>query len=161
MSTASIPSTPSKKADEDINRLIDDLEQRYNLQLPIRDPTWSPAKNTNASTDQQILSCIKYLYFKDRSALTSSIEQFEGHASAIGSKWIFKPKGEPDTLPRHQAAKGEETLVAEADIDDKKSLELKECLLEKLRVPYDDIKHGKRKIDGHARTGDQNPSKTY
>ena len=145
-----VPSTPSKtKADEGINKIVDDLVQQWNLHLPIRDATWSPSKNTNQSIDQQILFCIRFLFFKDRSALDDSIAQFEKHARTIQSDWHFKPRAEADVIPsrtRHESARREELLAAQVDIGDKVTADLKECLLAKVKPAYDCVKRGEKYI---------------
>lgn len=126
----SLPSTPStRKANAEIKKIVYDLVQKWNLQLPIRDATWSPSKSPNEHIDQQILSCIRFLFFKDRSALDSAITRFEQHAKTIQSEWRFKPRAESDVIPyrtEYQSAKREEFLAVEVALDEKVSANLKE-----------------------------------
>ena len=147
MPVASAPSTPSSKTNEEFNRLIYDLEQRWSLQLPVQDLTWSPAKNSNGPHDQQILSCIRFLFYKDRAALDISLGQFERHAGALHTNWLFKPQAEPDVLPsrtRYQSTRKEEALIAEVAASEQRSDELKECLLGNLKPVCDSVKQGKK-----------------
>ena len=159
-----VPSTPSSnQADADIYNIVLDLNQQWKLQLPIRDSTWSPSKSCSKSSDQQIHSCIRFLYFKDRSTLDDSIEQFRRHASVLKSDWQFKPRAEADLLPtrtRQQSATREQALAAEVAISEKESTELKECLLAKLKPAYETAKRGKKLNAENATVGDeavQNP----
>ena len=147
------PKTPLK-ADEGINRIILDLSAHWGLQLPTRDNNWSPAKQVNQSIEQQIYSSIRYLFFKDRSALEAAISQFERQAPTIDTEWRFKPKAEADVIPaptRLAAARREQVLVNQVDKDEKAVTELRKCLLEKVQNACRD--YNKRKDqEGPGRT---------
>lgn len=156
----SLPSTPSsRKANAEINKIVYGLAQQWNLPLPIRDESWSPSKSTKEHIDEQILSCIRFLFFKDRSALDNVITQFEQHAKTIQSDWRFKPRGESDVVPSRthdQSAKRDETLATEAAVDEKTSADLKKCLLAKIKPVYDCVREGKNYTVGNDKTKDIN-----
>jgi len=154
----SLPSTPStRKANAEINKLVYDLTQRWNLQLRIRDATWSPSKSTNEPIDQEILSCIRFLFFKDGSALDSAITQFEQHAKTIRSAWRFKPRAESDVIPSRtldQSTKREDSLAVEVAIDEEVSANLKGCLLAKIKLAYNCVKQGEKYLVGNEKVED-------
>lgn len=147
------PSTPSK-ADEGITKIISGLSARWALQLTIRDKSWSPAKHSALlqTTEQQIHSAIRYLFFKDRAALDSAIGQFERQAPGIKSKWQFKPRAEADVIPRRTRAgqaSSSEDLVAQAEEDEKASEELRQCLFAKLQAARKSCNESKERVRGH------------
>ena len=154
-----VPSTPSSnQADADINNIVLDLNSHWNLQLPIPDSNWSPSKSCSEPRDQQIHSCIRFLYFKDRSTLNDSIEQFRRHASALKSNWQFKPRAESDLLPirtRQQSATREQALAVEVAISEKESTELRDCLLAKLKPAYETAKRGQKLNVENATVADE------
>lgn len=154
----SLPSTPSsRKANAEITKIVYDLTQQWNLQLPIRDESWSPSKSTKEHIDEQILSSIRFLFFKNRLALGSVITQFEQHAKSIRSDWRFKPRGESDVIPSRthdQSAKRDEILAIEAAMDEKMSADLKKCLLAKIKPVYDRVRGGERYTEGNEKAKD-------
>jgi hypothetical protein len=154
----SLPSTPSfRKANAEINKIVYDLAQQWNLQLQIRDTTWSPSKTTNEPIDQEIFSCIRFLFFKDRLALDSAITQFEQHAKTIQSAWRFKPRAESDVIPSRtndHSAKREDSLAVEVAIDEENSANLKECLLAKIKLAYNCVKQGEKYTVGNEKVED-------
>lgn len=94
------PVTPTK-AGKDIDSIVKDLSDRWNLQITPRDSLWSPSRNTNKSTKSQIYSAIQYLYWqrgKAEGALAHAIAHFEDIAR---KGWVPKPRAEPDVLPRN------------------------------------------------------------
>ena len=97
------PTTPSK-ADNEIEGIKKSLSAKWGIKFPPRDLGWSPSRRDLSRLEDRILSCIQYLYFKD-GALKYAIDQFERHATTVYSDWQFKPLGEPDVIPTHEASK--------------------------------------------------------
>jgi len=94
------PTTPTKKGEE-VNRLLQSLNTRWGLRLPVRNTPYSPSKTVNPEgRSERIYQKIRFLYFKNEDALQWARTQFEDHAQQQQpSKWIFKPLGDTDTLP--------------------------------------------------------------
>lgn len=91
------PSTPTKaiKADSDINTRVQNLALKWDLQIPLRDTSWSPSRSSNKSSEQQIYASVRWLYFTDESALDYAVAKFENYA---GKNWVAKPRADPDVL---------------------------------------------------------------
>lgn len=94
------PTTPTKKG-EGVNRLLRTLNTRWGLRLPVKDMPYSPSKVLDPEArGERIYQKIRFLYFKNEDALQWARKQFEDHAQQQPpSNWIFKPLGDPDTLP--------------------------------------------------------------
>ena len=93
------PTTPRKKG-ERINQIIVEINNRWNLDLPIQTSLETPSQ-TSRSSERDIYRLIKFLYFQDEESLNKAIHDFDSHALSIHSEWIFKPRGERETLPSH------------------------------------------------------------
>ncbi|MCJ1464994.1 hypothetical protein MMC07_003609 [Pseudocyphellaria aurata] len=99
-----IPRTPTK-ANEEIGRITDLLASRWGLQFPVRDGTYSPCSPSKIKDPKdQVVSCIRFLTFKDPIALNNALQRFEEHAETIFSKWKYKPCADQDVLPRRPHA---------------------------------------------------------
>ncbi|MCJ1438921.1 hypothetical protein MMC27_008311 [Xylographa pallens] len=93
------PATPSRKGEE-INKIVFALNNKWNLNLPIKSAPQSPSRVLSPeSPEEQIFSAIKLLFFQDIEALHHTCEQFENHAGQYLSNWVDKPNGETDTIP--------------------------------------------------------------
>ncbi|KAI9822511.1 MAG: hypothetical protein M1827_000230 [Pycnora praestabilis] len=100
----SSPTTP-KKAGDGVNEIIETLAQ-WGYPLRIRDSTWSPSSRNKETNSGQVaehcVARIKYLYFKDRVALNQLVSEAGAHASEV-TRWTWKPRQEPGTLPQGEA----------------------------------------------------------
>jgi hypothetical protein len=102
------PATPTKgAAAETLTRTIDHLSARWGLLLPMRDAQWSPSKDPHEQCiEEKIVARIKFLIFKNQSALGNALEGFEQSAMLISNGWKFKPKAEEGVLPLRESASG-------------------------------------------------------
>lgn len=99
------PRTPTKSHDSTVNSLIRNLSIKWSLGLPIRDTVWSPAKIPNPDAPQEkILTRLRFLYFKDATALHGVIASFEEWARPVVSNWKWKPQQERGTIPTSSGA---------------------------------------------------------
>ena len=95
------PKTPSKAKLDEITKITNDLAAKWGLQFPVRDASWSPSKVLDPNlAEEQVLNRVRFLYFRDRSALDYAIDCFEKNAPAVFTQWKFKPHGEDGVLPR-------------------------------------------------------------
>ena len=151
------PSTPTKaiKADNDINTRVQNLSLKWGLQLPVRDTSWSPSRSSNKSSEQQIYAYVRWLYFKDQSALDYAVANFENHA---GKYWVAKPRADPDLLPSRNSRAGtrQDTFMRTRDIpSDREATEFKDQLLEVLKGTADKIRDGlPYRIDTDQKAGE-------
>ena len=97
------PTTPSK-ADNDIESLKISLNAKWGIKFPPRDLVLSPSRRDLTRTEDRILVCMQFLYWKDGS-LGYAIDQFEKHAASVYTHWQFKPRGESDVIPTREASK--------------------------------------------------------
>lgn len=97
------PSTPSK-ADDGIEHFKRVLSNKWSINIPPREPNWSPSRNNPNRAEDKISARIQFLYFKG-GALTFAIDEFERRAIAIYSEWQYKPRGDPSVLPIREAGK--------------------------------------------------------
>lgn len=92
------PSTP--KTNEGFIRTVQNFNIRYNLDLPIRNV--STPSTCKESLPEKCLSRLKYLHFKAGDLLAVE-KNFDETFKWCMSKWEFKPKQEPGTLPSRPA----------------------------------------------------------
>lgn len=87
---------------EDLHRFVNDLNVRYNIGVPIPDPTLTPARRRECETPAaRIYRRLEAHFFTGGlSSLTAILRDFDHEAKAFWSKWVKKPQGDPDTLPR-------------------------------------------------------------
>lgn len=136
------PITPSK-ADDEIEQIKRDLEAKWGFRFPQRDMTWSPSKADPRSSADRAQTALQYLYYRsgaDKAALHSALADFDRHAQAIKSRWVFKPKADSNVLPtnRHPS-----NFLSKQDILPPEAQEqLMACLYDKLRSWADKIKSG-------------------
>lgn len=105
------PSTPRKcrriPSDCPVRAILGELNSKYNLDLEIRDSsTLTPsARKERAAIDHDfrrwhhIEAGIRVLLSKDERAWQRCLHAFGFEARAASQGWIFKPFGDPDTLP--------------------------------------------------------------
>ena len=98
------PTTPSK-ADNDIEKLKTSLSAKWGIRFPPADFILSPSRRDLSRTEDRILGCMQFLYWKKDGSLGYAIDQFEKHAATVYSHWQFKPQGDPDVVPRREASK--------------------------------------------------------
>ena len=133
------PITPSK-ADDEIERIKRDLEAKLGFTFPPRDQTWSPQKADPKSSADRAQTALQYLYYRDKAALYSALADFDHHAQAIKSQWVFKPKADSNVLPtnRHPS-----NFLSKQDLLPPEAQEqLMACLYAKLKSAADKIKSG-------------------
>ncbi len=93
------PQTPTKAYDN-VSNIIRKLSAKWDLGLPIRETPWSPSRIEDPQSPQErIFSHIRYLNFKDPTALNQVIASFEEYAGPKRSEWKWKPRQEAGTLP--------------------------------------------------------------
>ena len=139
------PVTPTKaKAGSYINLLLQDLSDRWNLQLPVRDALWSPSRNTHKSIESQIYSVVQFLYWrkgKAEGALNHAVAEFEENARR---EWIAKPRAEFGVIPsrNNRATAQQDTFLKRRDISTEKAAELAETFLSVLKSVADQVNAG-------------------
>ena len=137
------PSTPTKgsKADAEINALIQNLSASWNLQLLVRDASWSPSRITANSGEKDIYQRVKYLYWKDKKALNCAVTEFERRAR---SNWVPKPHADPDVLPARsiRPSTRNDTFLKKRSIGDKEAAELRNVLVDVLKTVTEKVTRG-------------------
>ena len=145
------PHTPTKaiNADQDINSRIQDLSIPWNLQLPVRDASWSPSRNPVNSEEKQIYERVRWLYFKNPRALDYAIAEFERRAR---TNWISKPHADPDVLPTRsiRPSTSQNTFLKRRSISEEDGAELRRVLLDILKNITDKVKGGVPYEDGYV-----------
>ncbi|KAL8793338.1 MAG: hypothetical protein Q9195_004115 [Heterodermia aff. obscurata] len=128
------PTTPTKasKADNEINALIQNLSASWDLDLPVRDASWSPSRNTANPGEKDIYQRVKYLYWKDKPALNSAVAEFERRAN---SNWVRKPHADADVLPSRtlRPSTRHDTFLKKRSISGKEAAELRNVLIDVLK----------------------------
>lgn len=86
---------------DDLHRFINELNVKYNLGVPIPDPTQSPSKRKAQETPATRLYTRLEVHFYQGglTALRQLTQEFDSEARQSRSQWVKKPKGDPDTLP--------------------------------------------------------------
>lgn len=86
---------------EDLHRFVNELNVRYNVGIPIPDPSLTPAeRRQNETSAGRIYRRLETHFFRGGlEALTSLLGDFDIRAKGFWSKWVNKPQGDPDTLP--------------------------------------------------------------
>lgn len=99
------PATPSKPANA-VNRVVEQLNDDYNLGLELPDPTRSPshhkqqaAQNGQFAQSLRIFRGIHFLYYQRGESLELALESFAAEARAASLRWVPKPRADPGTLP--------------------------------------------------------------
>lgn len=137
------PRTPTKaiKADQDINSLIQALSIKWNLQLPVRDASWSPSRNPVNSEEKQIYERVRWLYFKKKQALDYVLAEYEKQAE---TNWILKPQADPDVLPTRsiRPSTRQNTFLKKRNISEEDGAQLRKLLFDILRNVTDKVKSG-------------------
>ena len=135
------PITTPKKGDDKIEQLKQELSAMYGLQLPPREPTWSPSKRNPSAMEDKIHNLIRFLYYKGSEGredevqpLNRAVAEFEQYAPTIISQWRFKPAAEVDVLPirRESGAIQDNFLRKVPTLNDAGRQALLECLYQKL-----------------------------
>lgn len=124
--------TPTKKNDE-LTLITDALSAKWNLQFPSRDSFWSPSqiKNPNSS-EEQVLSRLNFLSFKNKEALQYALLHFEARAGETRSG-IHKPQAELDVIPRRYPPSnslGRNSFLKRIEIDEVTTSKLMNNLLQ-------------------------------
>ena len=140
------PSTPTKgsKAHDEINALIQNVSASWNLQLPVRDASWSPSRNTANPGEKDMMDIyrrVKYLYWTDPKALNCAMTEFERRAR---SNWVPKPHADPDVLPSRsiRPSTRNDTFLKRRSIGDKEAAELRTVLVDVLKFVTDKVTAG-------------------
>ncbi|KAJ9629538.1 hypothetical protein H2203_001912 [Taxawa tesnikishii (nom. ined.)] len=76
---AGLPTTPTSRANSDINSITESLRTEFNLPVKPRDATWSPTRNERSEADQ-CQSNINFLYFKNSIELSRVLQDFRKDA---------------------------------------------------------------------------------
>ena len=128
------PRTPTKgsKADDEINALIQNISLSWNLQLPVRDASWSPSRSAVNPVENDIYQRVKYLYWKDKPALDRAVAEFERRAP---TNWVPKPRADPDVLPSRsiRPSTRHDTWLKKRSVSDKEAAELRIVLVDVLK----------------------------
>ncbi|CAG1974943.1 unnamed protein product [Fusarium graminearum] len=97
--------SPSRKtqAKEELDRTIRSISSEFQLQLQIPDPTLSPTERQLQRRGEEQERCdviyyrAQFLKFKDPNRLSICLTRFREQADRHLTKWIRKPRGDPDT----------------------------------------------------------------
>lgn len=150
-----LPRTPSK-ADDKIKSITDSLAANWNLQFPAWDATYSPSTVRDPSrVEEQVMSRLRFLIFKDPDGLAVACERFEKHAETIQaetvqSQWKHKPRADSDLLPRRLHAEisfQRDPLLRRPQVSEATAGQLMKTLLHCLDLAAD-----------HAKQTQQSPS---
>lgn len=102
------PTPPSTKAQvhprEDLHRFVNQLNVRYNVGIPIPEPSLTVAeKREDQSQASRIYRRLEvHFYTGGTQALKGFLRQFDVRAKDYWSNWVHKPKADADTLPSTQ-----------------------------------------------------------
>ena len=139
-----LPSTPTKGSKEhnEINSVIQNLSTSWNLDLPVRDASWSPSRNTAGSGENEIYQRVKFLYWKDKQALNCAVAEFERRAK---SNWVQKPRADPGVLPSRsvRSSTRRDTFLKKRSISDEEAADLRNVLVDVLESVSKKVKEGK------------------
>ncbi|KAL8781213.1 MAG: hypothetical protein Q9213_006106 [Squamulea squamosa] len=137
----SLSATPTG-ADDEIRRITLDLSAKWSLRFP-QPGLRSPAKRNNENPEEQVLSRLRYLYFRNRNALNQAIDCFERIAPELLAGWIVKNHAEPDVLPsrtRSGAARQDNYLFKRPALNDKQASDLMQALLRYLIEAVENVR---------------------
>ena len=140
------PTTPSK-ADNDIERLKTSLSAKWGIRFPPADFILSPSRRDLSRTEDRILGCMQFLYWKKDGSLGYAIDQFEKHAATVYSHWQFKPRGEQDVVPTREGSKSglkKDFLHKQAPLGDAAVKDLTESLWSNLSQIAERVKKGEK-----------------
>ncbi|KAL2220159.1 putative RNA-directed RNA polymerase [Thermoascus aurantiacus ATCC 26904] len=100
MTNRTNPRTPAKKSGEELSRIIESLNVKYDLQIP-NDPIFSPSvrEKQRESLENKCFNGLRWLYYNRSADVRSVIANFEEWAGPRLSQWVFKPRQEFGTLP--------------------------------------------------------------
>lgn len=106
MDTIQTLAPPPRHPREDLHRFVNNLNVQYNIGLPIPDPALSPSKRRQQrSTSTRLYTRLEIHFYQGGvEALHSLTKTFDGEAKNHWSRWVKKPKGDPDTLPKTSSA---------------------------------------------------------
>lgn len=101
-----VPPSAPRHPREDLHRFVNGLNVRYNIGLSIPDPALSLSKRKEqGSTSTRLYTRLEvHFYHGGVEALYNLTSVFEGEVKDYWSKWVKKPKGDHDTLPRTDSA---------------------------------------------------------
>ena len=140
------PTTPSK-ADNDIESLKTSLNAKWGIKFPPGDSIMSPSRRDLSRTEDRILGCMQFLYWKKDGSLAYAIDQFEKHAATVYSRWQFKPRGEQDVVPTREASTSglkKDFLHKRAPLGDAAVKDLTESLWNNLSQIAERVKKGEK-----------------
>lgn len=75
------PSTPTKKKGDEVNAIVESINARWGLEIPVKKTTFTPSKLDNTKFEDNIFSSIRYLYWEDREALDRCLNAFTDYAA--------------------------------------------------------------------------------
>ena len=96
---AAMTRTPVSPAKVDPSGVIADLNQKWQLDLPLSKPLYSPSKRGGKSKGTQAYEQICHHFYKNRAGLDAALARFAEQAHAICTQWIPKPRAEPGVVP--------------------------------------------------------------
>lgn len=101
------PNTPKKPAGADL--LVNKFNTKYSLGIQVPDLSLSPhnrrqiIKNEEEERAEQIHARLRKLQYNGFGTLNTVESEFEVAARNVASRWVPKPRAEPDTLPQSDA----------------------------------------------------------
>ena len=140
------PTTPSK-ADNDIESLKTSLSAKWGIRFPPTDFILSPSRRDLSRTEDRIVVCMQFLYWKKDGSLGYAIDQFEKHAATVYSHWQFKPRGEQDVVPTREGSKSgpkKDFLHRQAPLGESAVKDLTESLWSNLSQIAERVKKGEK-----------------
>ena len=145
-----------KKANDGIEDFKNHLSARYGLIFPPRDPTWSPSKKDPSSIAEKIHQLVRFLHFKGSGesgaesingpgALDYVLLLIERQMPSIQSRWVFKPRAQPDVLPvrgMNESVLQKDFIRRRQELDQGQQKELMSCVHVKLHQVAECVKKG-------------------
>jgi hypothetical protein len=106
------PRTPTKSVT--INKVVDSLNSKWGLEIPVRQELTSPSKAASRDTTEGIiLKRIQFLCWKEPNGLKQALASFDANATKASSEWVFKAHADPDHLPHRIPSALDAPKVAE------------------------------------------------
>lgn len=132
-----------KDIKDTIKSVVQSLCYRWTFDLKIPAEQESPSSRENLSLEQQCVTMIIGICWKDKSALLDVAEQFEKEAYAKWRGWVNKPE-ERGTVP-------EKTRHRPCPVSDEERVHLLGCLHQRLSAAWEPIKKQKTPKRFHAK----------
>lgn len=88
--------SPVKKVDG-LGRIIWKLNTEYSFALA---PPSQRAQFVSRNVNEAVSSQIRFLFYKHKEKLDSTLDEFSKRASVIRTEWVFKPRADSDTIPQ-------------------------------------------------------------